>query len=151
MNASSNHMAGQCGVTRLRVSLGVMWIAHALLKWFVFTLPGTAKFFDSVGFPGFLAYPVFGAELLGGLALVLGICARQVSLALVPIMAAAAWVHLPNGWVHTSPGGGWEYPLFLIVASIALWRLGDGAFTVKRSAFLAPRVQAALRAEGLVT
>jgi len=151
MNASNHNMAGQCGVTLLRVSLGVMWIAHALLKWFVFTLPGTAKFFDSVGFPGFLAYPVFGAELLGGLALVLGICARQVSLALVPIMAAAAWVHLPNGWVHTSPGGGWEYPLFLIVASIALWLLGDGAFTVKRSAFLAPRVQAALRAEGLVT
>ena len=36
----------------LRVSLGVMFIAHALLKILVFTLPGTAQFFDSVGFPG---------------------------------------------------------------------------------------------------
>ncbi len=121
------------GVTLLRISLGVMWIAHALLKLLVFTLPGTAQYFTSVGFPGVLAYPVFAAELLGGLALVFGIYSRQVSLALIPIMAAAAWVHLPNGWVHTSPNGGWEYPVFLIVASLALWLLGDGALAARRS------------------
>lgn len=127
------HGTGSYGVALLRISLGVMWIAHALLKLLVFTLPGTAQFFTSVGFPGFLAYPVFAAELLGGLALVFGFYARQVSLALVPIMAAAAWVHLPNGWVHTSPNGGWEYPVFLTVASIALWLLGDGAMAARRS------------------
>lgn len=121
------------GVALLRVSLGVMWIAHALLKLLVFTLPGTAQFFDSVGLPGVLAYPVFAAELLGGLALVLGVYARQVALALVPVMAVAAWVHGPNGWVHTSAGGGWEYPVFLIAASLALWLLGDGAAALRRS------------------
>ncbi len=139
MNGSISSSAAEYGAALLRVSLGVMWIAHASLKWFVFTLPGTAAFFDSVGIPGFLAYPVFGAELLGGLALVLGIYARQAALALVPIMAGAAWVHLPNGWVHTSAGGGWEYPLFLIVSSVALWLLGDGAMTIRRSKRLAPR------------
>ena len=61
------------GMTLLRVSLGVMWIAHALLKLLVFTLPGTAQYFSSVGFPGLLAYPMFASELLGGLALALGI------------------------------------------------------------------------------
>jgi putative oxidoreductase len=127
------------GITVLRISLGVMWIAHALLKLLVFTLPGTAQYFESIGFPGFLAYPVFAAELSGGVALVLGVYARQVALALVPVMAVAAWVHAPNGWVHTSPGGGWEYPVFLIAASIALWLLGDGAAALKRSAWLAPR------------
>lgn len=126
------------GIALLRISLGVMWIAHALLKLFVFTLPGTAQFFTSVGFPGFLAYPVFAVEFLGGLALVLGVYARQVSLALVPVMAAAAWVHLPNGWLHTSPNGGWEYPVFLIAASVALWLLGDGALAVRRSNRLIP-------------
>ncbi|WP_428421110.1 DoxX family protein [Methylibium sp.] len=130
--------AAPYGVALLRVSLGVMWIAHALLKWFVFTLPGTAQFFASVGFPGFLAYPVFAAELLGGLALVFGLYARQVSLALLPVMAAAAWVHVPNGWLHTSPGGGWEYPLFLSVASVALWLMGDGAAALRRSRLLVP-------------
>ena len=117
----------------LRTSLGVMWIAHALLKLFVFTLPGTAQFFDSIGFPGWLAYPVFAAELGGGVALVLGVYARQVALALVPVMVVAASVHLHNGWVHTSAGGGWEYPVFLVAASIVLWLLGDGAFSVRRS------------------
>ncbi len=152
MNPSSS--SAQLGIALLRVSLGVMWIAHALLKLLVFTLPVTAQFFASVGFPGFLAYPVFAAELLGGIALVLGLYARQAALALVPVMAAAAWVHLPNGWVHTSPGGGWEYPVFLIAASIALWLIGDGAAAIKRSEWLVPlrdlsRVSEAPRAGGL--
>ena len=40
--------------TLLRISLGTMFVAHALLKYFVFTLPGTAQFFESLGLPGFL-------------------------------------------------------------------------------------------------
>lgn len=127
-NSSTNY-----GVTLIRVSLGIMWIAHALLKLFVFTLPGTAQFFASIGYPGFLAYSVFAVELLGGLALLLGVYARQVSLALVPVMAVAASVHFGNGWVHTSPNGGWEYLVFLTVASVALWLLGDGAYAARRS------------------
>ena len=138
-SATSSVVSSHIGVTLLRMSLGVMWIAHALLKLLVFTLPGTAQVFESVGIPGVLAYPVFAVELSGGTALVLGLYARQVSLALVPVMIAAASVHVPNGWVFTSPGGGWEYPAFLTVASIALWLLGDGAVALKRSTFLVPR------------
>ncbi|GJJ01704.1 membrane protein [Duganella rhizosphaerae] len=134
----SNLNGADYGAALLRVSLGVMWIAHAMLKWLVFTLPGTAQFFASVGFPGVLAYPVFALELLGGAALVLGIYARQVSLALTPVMAGAAWVHMSNGWVHTSAGGGWEYPVFLVAASLVLWLMGDGAFALRRSRWLVP-------------
>ncbi|NUZ06052.1 DoxX family protein [Piscinibacter koreensis] len=130
----------QLGIAVLRVSLGTMWIAHALLKLLVFTLPGTAQYFASIGFPGWLAYPVFAAELAGGIALVLGLYARQAALALLPVMAVAAWVHAPNGWVHTSTGGGWEYPVFLIAASVALWLLGDGAGALRRSSALVPRL-----------
>ena len=140
---SSAPSTSRYGVTLLRVSLGFMWVAHALLKLLVFTLPGTAQFFISIGFPGFLAYPVFAVELLGGIALVLGVYARQTALALVPVMAVAAWVHVPNGWVHTSAGGGWEYPAFLIAASLSLWLLGDGAVAIKRSGWLVPRFQVA--------
>ncbi len=135
--------AAPYGVTLLRVSLGVMWVAHALLKLLVFTLPGTAQYFVKIGFPGVLAYPVFAAELLGGLALVFGWYARQAALALVPVMAVAAWVHAPNGWVHTSAGGGWEYPVFLVAASLALWLIGDGAAALRRSRWLAPGQEAA--------
>ncbi len=130
------------GITLLRVSLGVMWIAHALLKLLVFGLPGTAQFLESVGFPGPLAYPLFAVELVGGAALVLGVYARQVSLALTPVMFLAATVHFGNGWLHTSPGGGWEYPIFLTIASLALWLIGDGALAWRRSDRLVPVARA---------
>lgn len=127
------------GATVLRVSLGLMWIAHALLKLLVFTLPGTVQFFASAGLPGVLAYPVFAIELLGGLALLLGVYARQAALLLLlPLLIGAAWVHLPNGWQHTSANGGWEYPVFLAAASLVQWLIGDGALAWKRSPALAP-------------
>jgi putative oxidoreductase len=138
MHTSGYFVSSDYGATLLRASLGTMWITHALLKWLVFTLAGAAQYFASVGYPAFLAYPVVGAELLGGVALILGIYARQVSLLLVPILAAATLVHVPNGWVFTNPGGGWEYPVFLIVASLALWLIGDGAFALRRSDRLVP-------------
>lgn len=126
------------GILVLRLSLAAMWLSHAMLKLMVFTLPGTAQFFESVGLPGVLAYPVFAAEVLGGVMILLGVYGRQVSLLLLPILLVAAWTHLPNGWVHTSKGGGWEYPVFLAVASLAYWLLGDGAYALKASARFTP-------------
>ena len=133
MEHASTNSPAQYGTALLRISLGLMYVAHALLKLLVFTLPGTAIFFESVGFPGVLAYPVFAAELVGGVALVLGVCARQVSLALVPVLVAATSVHAGNGWLFTNSGGGWEYPVFLVLASVSLWLLGDGALALQRS------------------
>lgn len=130
--------APACGATLLRISLGTMWITHALLKVLVFTLPGAARFFDSVGLPGVLVYPVVAAELLGGTAILLGLYGRQASLLLSPVLAVAAWVHLPNGWVFSNANGGWEYPVFLLAASVAHWLLGDGAWAARRSPVLVP-------------
>lgn len=131
------------GPLLLRVALGIVFLAHAYAKAAIFTFPGTEQYFAAQGFPAWTVYPVFAAELLGGIALLLGLYARQAALALVPVMAVAAWVHVPNGWVHTSTGGGWEYPVFLLAASIALWLLGDGAAAIKRSALFVPRPRAA--------
>ena len=122
------------GPLLLRLALGAMYVAHALLKLTVFILPGTAAFFETQGLPGALAYPVFAAELIGGFALLLGVHARHVALALVPILIGALCVHAPNGWVFTATGGGYEYPLFLIVVSIAYWFSGDDAFALRRGA-----------------
>jgi putative oxidoreductase len=125
----------------LRVSLGLMYIAHSLiLKWMTFTLAGTAQYFESLGLPGALAYATFWAELVGGVLLVLGIQSRWVALALLPVLVGAAWVHIGNGWVFSAQGGGWEYPLYLIVLSVAQALLGDGAYALKpsRSLTLSP-------------
>lgn len=126
-----NERTAPYGALVLRVSLGIMFIAHALLKYFVFTLPGTVGFFEKVGFPGPLAYVVVAAELAGGTLLVLGVYTRWVSVALIPILLGAAWVHLPNGWVFSAPNGGWEFPVFLAAAALAQSLLGDGAYALR--------------------
>ena len=116
----------------LRTSLGVMFIAHALLKILVFTPAGTVGFFASLGVPGWLAYPTMGAELIGGLLLVAGIQTRVVSLALVPVLLGSiVLVHGGNGWLFSNANGGWEYPLFLMVAALTQALLGDGAYSLR--------------------
>jgi putative oxidoreductase len=124
------------GAALLRLALGAMWISHALLKLLVFTMPGTAAFFESQGLPGFLAYPLVVAELVGGAAIVLGFYGRQASVLLAPVLAVVVWVHFPNGWVFTAAKGGWEYPLFLMVASVAHGLIGDGRWALRPSALL---------------
>ena len=125
----------------LRVSLGVMFIAHALLKILVFTLPGTAQFFGSVGLPEWLAYPVTVMELVGGVMLVAGIWTRWIALALVPVLLGATSVHWANGWLFTAQNGGWEYPVFLTLAAVAQALLGDGAYALRSSTQSNPRLQ----------
>jgi putative oxidoreductase len=119
------------GALVLRLSLGVMFLVHSVyLKYFVFTLPGTVKFFESQGFPGFSTYLVFAAEAIGGLMLVLGVKTRWAAAALVPVLLGATWVHSGNGWLFTNANGGWEYPAFLVVATVVQMLLGDGAFAL---------------------
>ncbi|MGB5200528.1 MAG: DoxX family protein [Sedimenticolaceae bacterium] len=117
----------------LRIALGAMFIAHGLLKLLVFTPAGTVGFFESLGMPGWFAYPTMGAELIGGVLLVLGVQARAVSLALLPVLIGSiVLVHGANGWLYTNENGGWEYSAFLIVASLVQALLGNGAFSLGR-------------------
>jgi putative oxidoreductase len=121
------------GIALLRVSLGLMFVAHSVvLKYWVYTLPGTAEYFSSIGLPGALAYVVFAMEALGGIALVLGIGTRRVAAALIPILIGATWAHAGNGWVFSNANGGWEYPLYLSLLAAAQVLLGDGAFALSR-------------------
>ncbi len=121
------------GLLALRAALGAMWIAHGLLKLMVFGVAGFSGFLGSLGLPTFLAIPIIAAEIGGGVLILLGIYGRQVSLLLIPIMAGALMVHLPNGWLFSAPKGGWEYPAFLILASIAHALAGDGALALRSS------------------
>jgi putative oxidoreductase len=124
----------QIGAFVLRLALGVMFIAHAALKIFVFTLPGTAAFFAAQGFPGWTAYPVVAGELVAGVLLIAGVQVRIVSLATLPILIGALAVHLPNGWVFSNPNGGFEYPAFLIVLAIVQALIGEGAYALRWNA-----------------
>ena len=127
---SASRSTADYGIALLRIALGAMFLAHGLLKVFVFTLPGTAGFFASVGFPGFLAYIVTPAEILAGLALLAGYRTRLVAALTIPILLGAASVHFANGWVFSAPKGGWEYPIYLVVAAAAQSLLGSGALAI---------------------
>jgi putative oxidoreductase len=114
----------------LRLTLGTMLVAHGLMKYLVFTPAGTAKFFESIGLPGPLAYLVIAAEVFGGFALIAGYRTRYVAAALVPILFGSALPHLANGWLFSSPGGGWEYSAFMGFTAIAAALLGDGRYAI---------------------
>lgn len=129
-----DHRTAPYAALLLRVSLGIMFIAHGLMKVFLFTLPGTAQFFEKVGFPGWTAYPVTTLEIVGGLLLVAGVYSRVVAAAMIPVLIGAAMVHVGNGWVFSAPNGGWEYPVFLIVIAAVVALLGDGAYALKPAA-----------------
>lgn len=118
--------------TLLRVTMGVFFLAHVWLKLVIFTPAGTVAFFESLGFPGALAWVVIIAETLGGVALILGLWSRWVSLALLPIMLGAIYPHWGAGFFFSNEGGGWEFPAFWSVALIVQALLGNGALALGR-------------------
>ncbi len=122
------------GITLLRVSLGILFLAHVGLKVFVFTIPGFVGYFASLHLPAVLAYAVIALEALGGIALVLGIHAPWVAVPLaLEMLGTIVMVHGANGWLFTNKGGGWEYPAFWAVSLVVLSLLGDGAFALRPS------------------
>jgi putative oxidoreductase len=120
------------GALLLRVSLGVLFLSHGLLlKVLTFGIPGTVGYFQSLGYPAAFAYLVMTGEIGGGIALIFGIWTSFVSLALLPIMIGATLQHVGNGWVFSNSHGGWEFPVFWMVALIAQALLGAGAYAVR--------------------
>jgi putative oxidoreductase len=116
----------------LRVSMGILFLAHAQLKIFAFGIDGTVGFFASLGFPAIVAYATIALEVIGGIALIVGFYASWFALPLAAeIVGTIVTVHGKNGWLFGNKGGGWEYPAFWAVALIVLFLLGDGAWAVK--------------------
>ena len=115
----------------LRVTLGVIFIAHGAQKlfgWFGgYGLEATGQWMASVGLePGFLMALAAGlVEFGGGVALIFGVLTRLSALALAGAMAIALFaVHLPNGFFMAT--NGYEFALALLAASISLVFTGAG-------------------------
>ncbi len=118
----------------LRIALGILALAHGVLKIAVFTPEGTVGFFSSLGLPlpALLAYMTIAIEVVGGLALIAGVFTRYVAILMVPILLGAVFfAHWNAGWLFSNEGGGWEYPAFWAVALVVQAMLGDGAFAWK--------------------
>ncbi|MEH6526448.1 MAG: DoxX family protein [Sneathiella sp.] len=119
------------GAFTLRIALGSILLAHGLLKVFVFTIPGTIGFFESIGLPAIFAYLTILGELVGGIALIFGFYSRLTALLSLPILIGATWAHIGNGWVFSNAGGGWEFPALLVVLAVTVAMQGNGAFAFR--------------------
>ena len=126
--SDDNQSMKSIGVGLLRIHFGVILLAHGWLKVSIFTVDGTVNYFASIGLPAVIAYLVIFGELVGGLAIILGIQTRLASLFTVPIVLGAAIVNSGNGWLHSANGGGWEYAASLTVIAVAITLMGSGNF-----------------------
>lgn len=114
----------------LRVVLGSIMLAHALPK-----ITGgmenfhkTVGFVASLGLPGWMATFSWGAELIGGAALVLGAVTRFFAfIILIDMLVAIAKVYHGNGLVGP---GGYEFPLSLAAMAFAVIILGAGPISM---------------------
>lgn len=117
-------------IALLRLTSGGFLLAHGLIKVLVFTPAGTVGFFESIGFPGVLAYLVMAGEIAFGLMLILGFMTRWAALAALPILLGSIVPHAGNGFLFSNPGGGWEFPVFWSLVLIVQAMLGDGDYSL---------------------
>lgn len=118
------------GITVLRVIVGIIFLAHGWQKLFGLGFHGTAGMFAGIGIPlpAVSSAVVTLVELLGGAALVIGLLTRwAAALNGFDMIVAILLVHLKNGFLKP---GGFEHPLTLLGACIALVLLGPGAASV---------------------
>jgi len=122
------------GTLLLRVALGVMFLAHGLLKLLVFKPSGTVAYFRSLNLPGVFAYLTILGEVGGGLLLLVGFLTSVVSILLIPLVLGTIFiVHGAKGWLFSNEGGGWEYPAFWSVTLVVQAMLGSGAYSLGRA------------------
>jgi putative oxidoreductase len=135
MSSVSNQSANRffspsCGITVLRVVVGIVFLAHGWQKLFVFGFHGVAGMFGGMGIPlpAVSAVIVTLVEFLGGAALIIGLLTRwAAALNGFDMVVAILVVHLKNGFMKP---GGFEHPLILLAACIALVMLGPGSLSV---------------------
>lgn len=125
------------GLLTLRVSLGLVFIAHGFLKVFTFGFERGMAVFEAHTImhinliPGWFVYPAAFIEWVGGIMLIVGFRTRLALPFLASVAFGAGAVHFENGWNYTSkPDGGWEYGIFLCVCCVVLYLTGPGRHTI---------------------
>jgi putative oxidoreductase len=129
MNGHDSSWAVNWGLVPLRLAVGLVFVVHGAQKLFVFGLGGAAGFMAKVGIPlpSVAAVVVTAVEVLGGLALILGLGTRLAATLLAfEMFVAILAVRLKMGFV-----GGYEFELTLLAASLSLVLLGAGPMTAK--------------------
>jgi len=85
----------------LRIALGLLALAHAGLKVFVFTVPGFVKYFAGLGLPEWFAYALLAFEILGGAALIMRVFTRWLSCSPENLPERSSWCTPPWDFFFT--------------------------------------------------
>ena len=122
-----------CGLTILRITVGIVFLVHGYQKLFHMGFHGVAGFFAHAGIPLPMVSAVIVTlvEFVGGIMLVAGIGVRiAAALNAVDMTVAVLFVHLKHGF--GAQNGGFEYPLTLLAATLCLALSGGGMFALKK-------------------
>lgn len=125
----------RCGLAILRIVVGIVFMMHGYQKLFVYGFAGTIGAFGKMGIPmpGMTGPLVAIVEFFGGLALVIGLLTRLAAFAIAcDMLGAILLVHLSSGFFAPK---GYEFPLTLLAAAIALMLAGPGAFSADDALF----------------
>jgi putative oxidoreductase len=115
----------EIGALLLRVVLGITFFVHGLAK-LQGGIENTAGWFSSMGLPGILAYVVTGIELIGGVALIVGLGTKIVSALLALIMLGAiVKVKIGAGFM-----GGYELDVVLLAIAVFLSITGSSMYSL---------------------
>jgi putative oxidoreductase len=122
--------AQHIGVLILRIILGITFLIHGVAK-FQGGIGNMAEFFDSIGIPGFMAYVVALIEIIGGIALIVGMGTRIVSgIFVVLLLVATLKVKLGVGFLGNGQLAGYELDLSMIAIAIFLLLNGSSYFSI---------------------
>lgn len=119
------------GMLPLRIVVGLVFLMHGAQKLFVFGLGGTADIMGKLGLPlpVLCAMIVIAVELLGGLAILLGVFTRVAGALLAfEMLIAIIVVRLSGGFFAPY---GYEFELTLLAASLTFALNGPGGMSLE--------------------
>jgi uncharacterized membrane protein YphA (DoxX/SURF4 family) len=115
----------EVGSLILRFVLGISFFIHGVAK-FQAGIGNIAGWFDSIGLPGFLAYIIATVELIGGIALILGLFSRIISLLFAVVMLGAIFIaKLSAGFLN-----GFELELAYLAMGVYIAITGSKAYAL---------------------
>jgi len=119
--------------TLVRIVVGIMFLMHVSGKFKIGAGAVAANIMAKNGLEPAMAfaYAAIALELIGGVALIVGLFTRFFAAALaIEMLIALLAVHLPRG--YAVGGGGYEYVLLIGVVCFTIAMRGGGPYSVDR-------------------
>lgn len=128
-------LKNEVGAVILRVILGALFLIHGIVK-FQGGIENIVGWFESIGLPGFMAYGVALVEIAGGIALIIGLATRLVSVIISLLMIGAILkVKLSVGILGNGQMAGYELDLAFLAMAIFLAINGSKVLSVSQLIF----------------